>query len=190
MTLVRSFEEDLHRAVEFHGHLCGGQIIGTRISRAALEYFGIDDADSYKDLIAFVEADRCLADAITIVSGCHLGKKRLKWFDYGKMAASFLDLKNHKAIRITTASDKRAPSGCPPEEMIAFYQAIPDQELVFIQQVDIPVTQYDLPGKPLRSVACAVCGERIHDNRDLVIDDLILCKPCAGEDSYYKLKPE
>ena len=28
---MRSFEEDLNRAIAFHGHLCGGQITGVRM---------------------------------------------------------------------------------------------------------------------------------------------------------------
>ena len=70
---MRSFEEDLNRAIAFHGHLCGGQITGVRMARYALKYFGIDDPDHYRDLIVYAECDRCLTDAIMVVTGCHPG---------------------------------------------------------------------------------------------------------------------
>lgn len=95
---MRSFEEDLNRAIAFHGHLCGGQITGVRMARYALKYFGIDDPDHYRDLIIYVECDRCLTDAIMVVTGCHPGKRRMKCLDFGKQAATFFDLNRNEAI--------------------------------------------------------------------------------------------
>jgi formylmethanofuran dehydrogenase subunit E len=181
--LKRTFEEDLQRAVEFHGHLCGGQIIGTRISRYACKHFGIEDPDEYKDLIAFVEADRCLADAITVVAHCHLGRRRLKWYDYGKMCATFLDLATGEAIRLSTKNVRPADG----KDQIAFYNSLPDDELIIVQQVEVNLQPSDLPGKPLQTVVCDSCGERAHDGRHVEKDGRSYCKPCSGEDTYYKL---
>lgn len=108
---MRSFEEDLSRAITFHGHLCGGQITGVRMARYALKYFGIDDPDHYRDLIVYVECDRCLTDAIMVVIGCHPGKRRMKCLDFGKQAATFFDLKRNEAIRLVNVSEK-----CPKGE--------------------------------------------------------------------------
>jgi formylmethanofuran dehydrogenase subunit E len=181
--MKRSFEEDLERAVAFHGHLCGGQIIGTRISRAGMEYLGIEDPTKYRDLIAFVEADRCLADAVTIVADCHIGKRRLKWHDYGKMAASFLDTQTGKAVRVCAISEKRPRGG---EDMVAFYQSIPDAELLRIQPVTIELAEDDLPGRPRHKTFCESCGEKILDAREVIVGGRVLCKPCAGEPAYYQ----
>ena len=98
--LKRPFAEDLQRAISFHGHMCAGQVIGCRMARLAMEFFHIEDPDTYRDLIAFVECDRCLADAVISVANCHLGRRRLKWYDYGIMAASFYDIASGRAIRI------------------------------------------------------------------------------------------
>lgn len=187
MELKRTFEEDLARAVSFHGHLCAGQVIGTRMARAAMRYFGIEDADTYRDLVAFVECDRCLADAVISVANCHLGKRRLKWYDYGIMAASFYDLASGRAIRITQQRDvPHAPRD--KDEMLAFFAGYSDNELFQVNEVELPdFEELDLPGRPRKTEVCEVCGERIHDGRGVERDGHIYCKRCAGEHVYYKL---
>jgi formylmethanofuran dehydrogenase subunit E len=176
----KSFREDLDDAVAFHGHLCGGQIIGTRIARYALDHFGAYDSDEKPDLIAFVEADRCLADAIASVARLSLGKRRLKWMDYGKMAATFYNVATGEAIRIHTA-DLRPGDDADAEGKIAFYEAIPDDELIIAEPVKVHLEPGDLPGKPQATVVCAACGEKVHDGREVVRDGKTYCKPCAGE---------
>ena len=188
--LIRTFEEDLDRAVAFHGHLCAGQVIGTRMARAAMRHFGIEDADAYRDLVAFVECDRCLADAVISVANCHLGRRRLKWYDYGIMAASFLDLASGEAIRITQRQGvPHAPQG--KEEMLAFFASYTDDELFCVNQVRLPdFEELDLPGRPRKTEVCAACGERVHDGRGVERDGRVLCRRCAGEHVYYELGPE
>jgi len=182
--LKRTFDEDLKMAVEFHGHLCAGQVLGTRLSRIALEYFGIQDPYDYKDLVAFVEADRCVADAVTSVANCHIGRRRLKWRDLGKMAATFYDCNSGQAIRIAGASTAKAAEG---QDIVEFFNAIPDNELFKAQLVEVDINEYDLPGHPKKSVICEQCGEKVMDNRDVQKDGRTLCKTCAGEVSYYKV---
>ena len=76
---MRTFREDLEKAVNFHGHICVGQVLGTRIARLGLQLFKIASPETYRDLIVYVEADRCLADAVSSVCHCNLGRRRLKW---------------------------------------------------------------------------------------------------------------
>jgi formylmethanofuran dehydrogenase subunit E len=180
----KSFKEDLDNAIAFHGHLCGGQIIGTRIARYALDYFGAYDSDEKPDLIAYVEADRCLADAITTVARLSLGRRRLKWMDYGKMAATFYNVKTGEAIRIHT-SDIR-PSD--DEDKVAFFEAIPDSQLIIAEPVQVHLGPGDLPGKPQGTVQCSACGEKVHDHREVIREGLPYCKACAGEAVYYSKK--
>jgi formylmethanofuran dehydrogenase subunit E len=180
-----TFHEDLDRAVAFHGHLCGGQIIGTRLTRYALDYFGAYDTDARPELIAFVEADRCLADAVTSVAGLTLGKRRLKWMDYGKMAVTFFNLTTGEAIRLHTTDVRPGPEVTEDADKIAFFDAIPDSELIVAEKVLLHISAGDLPGKPLDTVVCEVCGENIHDGRQIVRDGRIHCKACAGEPVYY-----
>lgn len=182
--LKRTFDEDLDRAVAFHGHLCGGQVIGTRMARLALAYFHIDDPDTYRDLIAFVECDRCLADAVISVANCHLGKRRLKWCDYGIMSASFYDLASGRAIRI---SQRPTAPHCPHgADVRAFFAELSDDELFAVHEVELPdFEEFDLPGKPRRTQICERCGERIHDGRGIERDGHVFCRRCAGEHVYY-----
>ncbi|MDR1015303.1 MAG: formylmethanofuran dehydrogenase subunit E family protein [Coriobacteriales bacterium] len=178
----RSFREDLNDAIAFHGHLCGGQIIGTRIARYALDYFGAYDSDGKPDLIAFVEADRCLADAIASVTHLTLGKRRLKWMDYGKMAATFYSVETGEAIRIHTANISPTDD---VTDKVAFYEAISDDDLLIVEKVSVHLGPGDLPGKPTKTYVCTTCGEKVHDSREVMREGLPYCKACAGEPVYY-----
>lgn len=182
MALKRTFEEDLDRAVKFHGHLCAGQIIGTRLCRLALEYFGIDEPETYRDLIAVAESDRCLTDTIVTVACCHPGRRRLKMYDYGKMAASFYDMQTGRAIRIST---KQTPQPKTKEETYDFFTSLADEDLFKVERIALPLAQYDLPGKWWVSVTCDACGEKVVDGRFVEIDGKRLCKPCATNSRYY-----
>ncbi len=181
--LKNSFEQDLKKAHDFHGHICTGIIFGTRIARIGLNHLGIKDPAENKDFIVFVEADRCIADAVSAVTGCTLGKRRLKWLDYGKMAATFVDMNSQKGIRIVTAASQQ-----PTDDMdlVNFWSAIADEDLFVTEEVTVKLCQEDLPGKPSRKVTCVACGEAIMDGRDLLLDDKILCKACANGAYYQK----
>jgi formylmethanofuran dehydrogenase subunit E len=183
---VSSFDEDLAKAVAFHGHLCAGQIIGVRMARYALDYFGIDDAAHYKDLLAYTESNRCLADPTVSVAGCNPGRKRLTMFDYGKQAVTYYDTQSGKAIRL---SSKPKAQRSDDEDLLEFFNAITDEDLFNVEKVEllhIP-DEYDLPGKPKRAVTCESCGEKVLDNRDVELDGRLLCKVCAGVGGYYKV---
>ena len=183
--LKRTFDEDLERAIAFHGHLCAGQVIGTRMARLAMAYFHIEDADTYRDLVAFVECDRCLADAVISVANCHLGRRRLKWYDYGIMSASFYDLATGRAIRISQRPGvPKAPHD--KDEMLAFFASRSDAELFCVHEVTLPdFEEFDLPGRPRKTQICEVCGERVHDGRGIERDGHTYCRRCAGEHVYY-----
>ncbi|MEG1972972.1 MAG: FmdE family protein, partial [Oscillospiraceae bacterium] len=156
---MTSFREDLERAVAYHGHLCSGQVLGVRMARMALGILGIEDPLNCRDLILFVETDRCIADAAGTVTGCKIGRRRLKWMDYGKTAISLLDLKSGKAVRISRERLLYPPDGADNEAMVAFYEAIPDEKLFKAEDVEIPLRPVDLPGKPLEITRCEICME-------------------------------
>ena len=91
---MQTFDALLREAEVAHGHLCAGQILGVRMAMLGCERLGIDDpkgADR-KRLVTFIEIDRCATDAIAVVTGCRLGKRAIKFRDWGKMAATFVDL--------------------------------------------------------------------------------------------------
>src|SRR5579885_2119211 len=109
VSLMKSFEEYERLAEEAHGHLCAGQILGLRMALYGMKLLELDDpagADR-KRLVTFVEIDRCMTDAIPVVTGCRLGKRALKFRDFGKVAATFCDLQAGKAVRLAARESAR-----------------------------------------------------------------------------------
>src|SRR5207237_5188220 len=115
---MNTLEQYLREAELAHGHLCAGQVLGVRMALAGLSRLGIRDprgADR-KRLVTYVEIDRCATDAVMVVTGCRLGKRALKFLDWGKMAATFVDLESGRAIRVSAKeSSKEAARRLHPE---------------------------------------------------------------------------
>jgi len=179
-----------------HGHLCAGQILGVRMAMLGLARLGIEDpkgADR-KRLVTFVEIDRCATDAIAVVTGCRLGKRALKFRDWGKMAATFVDLGSGRAIRVAAreSSKERARQLYPEIEgknrqQMHAYREMADGELFTEQWVTVPIEAREMPGYKSARIVCAQCGEGINYDREVRRDGAILCRGCADvEGSYYK----
>lgn len=191
---MKSFDEYLRDAEQAHGHLCAGQILGVRLAMLGLQKLEIDDphGKDRKRLITFVEIDRCATDAVAVVTGCRLGKRALKFRDWGKMAATFVDLSNGKAIRIAAKeSSKALAREMHPEienknqqQMLA-YREISDEDLFATQWVKVELPPQEFPGYKGERIVCEVCREGINFNREVRRDGKILCRGCAGE-SYYR----
>ena len=188
-----SLEELLNRSVAMHGHLCPGQVLGVRMAMRACQELGVQDTEREpKRLIVFVEIDRCATDAIAAVTGCRLGKRTLKHVDYGKMAATFLDTKSGRAVRIVAREDSRenvghyVSAGLPKyEAQQEAYKVMPDEELFTVQPVQIEVRAEDRPGPTVSRVLCDRCGEGINDAREVRVGDQVLCRACANG-RYYR----
>ena len=185
------FENCLNEAKAFHGDACAGTILGTRMAILGLNLIGIADpkgADR-KDLIVFVEMDRCASDAILAVTGCHPGKRSMKIFDYGKMAATFVNLKTGKAVRVW-AKNKDGDQVMTREDVeksphTEEYTMQPLEELFATSEVRVNLKPEDLPGRPLMIVTCATCKERVMDMRHVDLDGRTLCRACAAAGTYY-----
>ncbi len=195
MACMEPLETYLHEAEVAHGHLCAGQVLGVRMAMAGLSRLGIHDARGAdrKRLVTYVEIDRCATDAIGVVTGCRLGKRALKFFDWGKMAATFVDLESGRAIRVAAKeSSKEAARRLHPElqskneqQMLA-YRQMKDEDLFDFQNVKVEVRPEDLPGFKGERIVCSKCGEGINFHREVRRGDQILCRACAGE-SYYSV---
>src|SRR6201998_2908903 len=83
--LVKSLDQYLLDAEQAHGHLCAGQVLGVRLAMLGLQKLGIEDphGKDRKRVVAFVEIVRYAADAIGVVTGIRLGKRALKFRDWG-----------------------------------------------------------------------------------------------------------
>ena len=187
---METLDELLDRAEQSHGHMCAGQVLGVRMALLGCRAIGVNDprgADR-KSLLVFVEIDRCAADAINTVTGCRLGKRTLKYYDYGKLAATFLNTKTSEAIRVVALDSSReaADLAFPEienkyERQLRAYKSLPDEELFKVERVMVKVPEQDQPGRPVSRVACDECGEGINDRREVIREGRTLCRACAGE---------
>jgi formylmethanofuran dehydrogenase subunit E len=183
--------EELARAA--HGHLCAGQILGIRMALHGLSLLGLDDplGAHRKRLITFVEIDRCATDAIGVVTGCRLGKRALKFLDFGKMAATFCDLETGKAVRVSALESAKDRARelfphleKPNEQQMQAYRVLPPGELFRTEWVEVRLLPQDLPGYKGPRVVCAECGERINFGREVERGGRTLCRSCAGQRYY------
>jgi formylmethanofuran dehydrogenase subunit E len=192
---MKSLDEYLRDAEQAHGHLCAGQVLGVRLAMLGLEKLGIDDPRGNKEdrkrLVTFVEIDRCATDAVAVVTGCRLGKRALKFRDWGKVAATFVDVSTGKAIRIAAKeSSKALAREMHPEiadknqqQMLA-YREISDDDLFATQWVKVNLPPEEFPGYKGERAVCEACGEGINFRREVRTEEKVLCRACAGERYY------
>jgi len=192
---VKSLEQYLRDAEQAHGHICAGQVLGVRLAMCALQQLGIEDPQGKdrKRLVTFVEIDRCATDAVGVVTGCRLGKRALKFRDWGKMAATFVDVSTGQAVRIAAKeSSKELARQIHPEienknqqQMVA-YRELSDDDLFTTQWVKVDLPPEEFPGYKGERIVCEQCGEGINFRREVRRDGKVLCRSCAGE-SYYSI---
>jgi formylmethanofuran dehydrogenase subunit E len=189
---VKSLDEYLELAALAHGHLCAGQVLGVRMAMLGLRELGIDDpVAERKRIVTYVEIDRCLTDAVALVSNCRLGKRALKVRDWGKVAATFLDLHTGRALRVAAKeSSKQAAREMFPEMpkdagQQKAYAQLSEQVLFDKKWVKVEVKPEDLPGFKGLRVICAECGEGVNFKREVLQGGRTLCRSCAGE-SYFE----
>ena len=203
-----SLDTLLHEAEIAHGHLCAGQVLGVRMAMLALKRLGIQDPrprhlpdgslnPDRKRLVVFVEIDRCATDAIGVVTGARVGKRALKLRDFGKMAATFVDLNqplgdhDYKALRIVALETSKArarelyPDLDKNAQQMQSYRELPDEDLFSETWVRVPLPPSEFPGYKGDRVACARCGEGINFDRFIDRDGQRLCLSCAHPESLY-----
>ena len=190
---MKTLDDYVALAAQAHGHMCPGQVLGIRMAMRGLELLQIDDPAKFrKRLITFVEIDRCATDAVGVVTGCRLGKRSLKFVDFGKVAATFVDLETHRAVRVVAREDSREKAKAMFPEFsdahkaqLEAYKVMNDSDLFTCHAVAVKVRPEDLPGRPRSRVNCEQCGEGINDGRELRVNGQTLCRSCAGQ-SYYE----
>ncbi len=193
---MRTLDQLLEDANRAHGHLCAGQVLGVRMAMLGMEKLGIDDptGKDRKRVVTFVEIDRCVTDAVMVVTGCRLGKRALKFRDWGKVAATFVDVGSGRAIRIAAKeSSKDLARTMHPEipgkneqQMLA-YREMRNEDLFDCQWVKVDLPAEEMPGYKGERIVCSRCGEGINFRRELRCGEEILCHACAGERYYEPL---
>ena len=192
---IKSLAEYEALAEQAHGHMCAGQVLGLRMALYGVNLLALEDpaGKDRKRLVTFVEIDRCATDAVAIVTGCRLGKRALKFRDFGKVAATFCDLRGDRAVRVVAreTAKQRARDMYPEvedrnQQQMRAYREMADQDLFDIQWVRVALGPEDFPGYKAPRVVCQQCGEGINFKREVVRDGRTLCRACAGE-RYYEV---
>ena len=194
--MLQPLDELLIECERLHGHICPGQLLGVRMALLGCRLIGVDDpkgADR-KSLIVWVEIDRCMTDAVSAVTGVRLGRRSLKYLDYGKVAATFLNLSDNSAVRILALDESRSLADSlyahvesRKERQMLAYRELGDERLFKIERVRVDLEEFDMPGRPRARVICARCLEGINDGRE-VLDGTgeRVCRACAFG-TYYRI---
>jgi formylmethanofuran dehydrogenase subunit E len=190
-----SLTDILQRSSTRHDHLCPRQVLGARIGLAGLSALGLEAPVGKCTALVIIESDGCFADGIEAATGATVGHRTLHVNDFGKVAATFADVKTGRAVRISPALDARdrvllyAPQ--EPQRYFAQlqgYQIMPEAELLRFQEVTLNPSLEELISKPAVRAICDYCGEEIINEREIVTDGITLCRTCANA-GYYLIEP-
>lgn len=191
---MKTLDEYLDDAAVAHGHLCAGQVLGVRMAMFGLKTLGLNDPQGKdrKRIVTFVEIDRCATDAVMVVTGCRLGKRALKFRDWGKVAATFVDTETGRAVRVAARESSKALARSMHPEMqdknqqqMLAYRELSDDQMFQAQWVRVPLPPQEFPGYKGERIVCENCGEGINFRREVLREGKTLCRGCAGE-SYYE----
>ena len=194
---MQTLDELLEECSRLHGHMCAGQLLGARMALLGCHLVGIEDprGTDRKKLIVWVEIDRCMADAVGAVTGVRLGKRSLKYLDYGKVAATFYNTETRAAVRVVALEESRGLADArhpeiesKKERQFRAYREATDEELFKVERVEVEYGELDMPGRPRSRVRCARCGEGVNDGREVAgPEGSVLCRPCASGGYYRRL---
>ncbi len=171
------YPRDLERVVKFHGHFCGGILIGYHAAKAGLERLGARRAAD-EELIAIVENDSCAVDAVQVLTGCTFGKGNLFFRDYGKHVYTFALRPSGRAVRVSRKPGRRLP----PEQLLAARA----DDLFWVEPVTIELPS---PARIRESVVCQRCGEPVMSTRTRRRGSMTICIPCAQRGAKKAMRP-
>ena len=193
--MVPSLSDILQKSSARHDHLCPRQVLGARIGLAGLAALALEAPISKTTALVIIESDGCFADGVEAATGATVGHRTLHVNDFGKVAATFADVKTGRSVRVSPALDARdrallyAPD--EPERYFAQllgYQVMPEAELLRFHEVTLNPSLEELISKPAVRATCDYCGEEIINEREIVLDGITLCRTCANE-GYYLIEP-
>ena len=194
---MEQIDDLLEQHERTYGNLCPGTLLALRMSVLGCALVGIEDprGTDRNKLVVWVEIDRWLADAMEAVTGARLGKRTLKFLDYGKLAATFLNVETGKAVRVAALESSRGLADLRHPEIedkyerqMRTYREAAEEELFGLTEVQVQVREKDLPGHPRSRVICHKCGEGVNDGREISLPDRVtLCRACIYG-TYYQEK--
>lgn len=185
---MQPLDELLQQSAALHRHLCPRQVLGIRMGLYGASLLGLDAPRTDKRLHVFVETDGCGADGISTATGCWVGRRTLRVFDFGKLAATLVDSHTDHAVRIVPrASIRELAHRYAPDApnrwtaQLEGYQVMPAPELMLAQAVRLTVNLKSLISRPGVRVTCEACDEEIMNEREIIHEGMLLCRACAGE---------
>lgn len=189
-----SLEDILRRSAASHTRICPRQVLGARMALLAGRELGLGLPRDDRRLLAIVETDGCFVDAITAATNCTIGRRTLRIEDYGKVAATFVDVESPRALRVHPRPDSRvnalrhAPGGTSRwRAQLIGYQRMPDAELLAWDWVELAKPLDVILGRPGVRSRCEGCGEEVINQREVVRDGRVLCPGCAGSCYYLRV---
>ncbi len=193
---MKTLSDLLQESAALHKHICPRQVIGVRMGMLAGEILGLDLPQTDKRLLTIVEMDGCASDGIAVATNCWVGRRTMRVEDFGKVAATFVDTQLRRAVRIVPGGEARtAARAFAPEArnkweaQLLGYQRMPALELLSVQLVNLNTPLEKIISQPGRKAICDRCGEEILNEREVLWENLTLCKTCAGQ-SYYTPIPD
>jgi formylmethanofuran dehydrogenase subunit E len=188
-------EEDLKKAVEFHGHLCPGLVIGYRVAKYIKEHHPRSEDE---ELVCIAENNSCSVDAVQALLGCTFGKGNLVYRDNGKQVFTFYSRGDGKALRINFKGDHyermdklrdRYFKGDLTEEEKKEFEKIreqvthyiinaPAEQVLSIIEVGIPAPN---KARIYPSIKCKECGEEFMEICGRTVNGKVVCKECFGK---------
>ena len=181
-------DELLLESTRYHQHLCPRQVLGVRMGLAAGDLLGLDVPQTEKRMYTFIETDGCFLDGVAVSTGCRVGARTMRVFDFGKMAATFIDKQTGKAVRIypnPTARQLCAQYATDATDRwhayLLGYQEMPVEELFICRPVSLTVSLEKIISHSKLKVTCDKCGEEIFNEREIRVDGQTLCQSCAGQ---------
>ena len=189
----------LELAIQFHGHICPGLLMGVRVAEFAQEYLGVG-RDYDEELVAVVETDSCAVDAIQAILGCTFGKGNLVFKDYGKSVFTIGSREKSKAIRFSQNIDALAEPQLSRFRELNQKNSLSSDEVAekenlvgelfekimtasFEELFNWREVPYDIPAKARihNTIRCAVCGEGVMETRVIISEKGELCPSCQAE---------
>ena len=139
------------KCIAFHGHVCGGILIGFKASLYAMELLDIRFSPD-EELVCITENDACGVDAIQVMLGCTMGKGNLLLHLKGKQAYSFYNRTNGKSVRLVLRETVR-------KEGVSKLEYMKDMDPAAL--FDVKDVKEELPplARIFKSYPCDVCGE-------------------------------
>lgn len=191
---MRPIEELLSQSAALHRHLCPRQVLGVRIGLCGGMALDLDVPRTDKRLLVFVETDGCGADGISVASGCWVGKRTLRVLDFGKLAATFVDTYTNQAVRVVPRPGIRETAWryAPDAHnrwtaQLKGYRMMPEQALLRTMPVTLIENLEKFISRPGARVVCEACREEILNEREVIIEEMVLCRACVGEAYYHRL---